>query len=338
MATDWSKKATDVGVAVSSKTGDAQPHVILAVEGYRDAAATQRHKSNRHVFPRMQQAFVEKLEAFGLSAKEAHLYALLLKYGPKTTGELAKLLHSYRVDVYRILETLAEKGMVEESIEKPTKYAAVSVETALAAAMMRHAYELRWMEENRDEVLKLANEYMSSDVLANDLYTFKVIKGRANTLAAMEQLVKAAEERVVFISSLDGISMLSASGLLERFVDATSRGVRVRHITEILLRNIDSVRDALAGGIEVRHHDDYAGMRFLVADARESLTTITFDTLRHGKDAADTAFWTNSPEYAQYLEASFELLWDNSADALQRIDDVLAETQKPQPRVVKNRL
>jgi len=284
----------------------------------------------------MPQELIEKLEAFGLSAKEAHLYTLVLKYGPKTTGELAKLLHSYRVDVYRILETLTEKGMVEESVEKPTKYAAVSVEAALEAAMMRHAYELRWMEENRDEVSKLAHAYLSSDVLENDLYTFKVIKGRSNTLATTEQLVKAAEERVLYISPLGGTPILSATGLLEYFIDATNRGVRVRYITEILLRNVDSAREALAGGIEIRHYDDYAGMRFLVADARESLTTITFDALRHGKDAADTAFWTNSPEYAQYLEGSFELLWDSSTDAKQRIDYVLAEAQRVQPHAAEN--
>ena len=273
----------------------------------------------------MQQALVEKLEAFGLSAKEANLYVLLLKYGPKTTGELAKLLHSYRVDVYRVLETLAEKGMIEESVEKPTKYAAVAVDAALAGAIMRHAYELRWMEENRDEVLELAQEYLSSEALADDLYTFKVIKGRSNTLAIMEQLVNAADARIAFISSLVGISTLSASGILEHCIDAVERGVRVRYITEILPRNISSAREALAGAIEVRHYDNYAGIRFLVADSRESLTTITFDALRHGKDAADTAFWTNSPEYAQYLEASFELLWDAATDATQRIDAVLAD-------------
>ncbi|HYA32940.1 MAG TPA: helix-turn-helix domain-containing protein [Candidatus Bathyarchaeia archaeon] len=284
----------------------------------------------------MQEALIEKLEAFGLSAKEANLYSLLLKYGPKTTGELAKLLHSYRVDVYRILETLGEKGMVEESVEKPTRYAAVPAEPALEAAMMRHAYELRWMEENRDGVLKLANEYLASEVLANDLHTFKVIKGRSNTLAAMEQLVKIAEERIAVISPLGGISILSGSGLLERFIDATNRGVRVRYVTEILLRNIDSTRDALAGGIEVRHYEDYAGVRFLVADARESLTTITFDSRRHGREAADTAFWTNSAEYAQYLEASFELLWDNSVDAVKRIDHVLADAQKIRQGTAKN--
>jgi HTH-type transcriptional regulator, sugar sensing transcriptional regulator len=284
----------------------------------------------------MQQALIEKLEAFGLSAKEAHLYVLLLKYGPRTTGELAKLLHSYRVDIYRVLETLAEKGMVEESVEKPTKYAAVAVDTALAGAMMRHAYELRWMEENRDEVLELAQEYLSSEALADDLYTFKVIKGRSNTLAIMEQLVNAAEARIAFISSLVGVSTLSSSGILEHCIDAVERGVRVRYVTEILPRNISSAREALAGGIDVRHYDNYAGIRFLVADARESMTTITFDALRHGKDAGDTAFWTNSPEYAQYLEASFELLWDATTDATQRIDAVLADIEGARVKAAKN--
>ncbi|MGA7075719.1 MAG: helix-turn-helix domain-containing protein [Halobacteriota archaeon] len=284
----------------------------------------------------MQQALIEKLEAFGLSAKEAHLYVLSLKYGPKTTGELAKLLHSYRVDIYRVLETLAEKGMIEESVEKPTKYAAVAVDAALAGAMMRHAYELRWMEENRDEVLALAQEYLSSEALADDLYTFKVIKGRSNTLAIMEQLVNAAEARIAFISSLVGISTLSSSGILEHCIDAVERGVRVRYVTEILPRNISSAREALAGGIDVRHYDNYEGIRFLVADARESMTTITFDALRHGKDAGDTAFWTNSPEYAQYLEASFELLWDAADDATQRIDAVLADIDGARVKAAKN--
>jgi sugar-specific transcriptional regulator TrmB len=284
----------------------------------------------------MQQALIEKLEAFGLSTKEAHLYVILLKYGPKTTGELAKLLHSYRVDIYRLVETLTEKGMVEESVEKPTKYAAVAVEAALMGATMQRAYELRWMEENRDQVLELAQQYLSSEALADDLYTFKVIKGRSNTLVMTEQLVNTAETCILLVSSLIGISTLSTSGILEHCINAAERGVRVRFITEILPRNISSVREALAGGIEVRHYDDYAGMRYIVTDTRESLTTITYDALRHGKDAYDTAFWTNSPEFAQYLEASFELLWNGGVEALQRVDAVLADIDGARIKAAKN--
>jgi sugar-specific transcriptional regulator TrmB len=284
----------------------------------------------------MEQALIERLEAFGLSSKEAHLYVLLLKYGPKTTGELAKMLHSYRVDIYRLVETLMEKGMIEESVEKPTKYAAVAVDAALAGAMMRHAYELRWMEENRDEVLELAQEYLSSESTAGDLYTFKIVKGRANTLTIMEQLVAAALEQVTFVSSQSGISVLSASGIVERCVEAVQRGVRVRCVTEIVPRNVGTVREALAGGVEVRHYNSYEATHFFIVDARESLTTITFDTLRYGKDATDTAFWTNSPEYAQYLEASFELLWDAATDATQVIDGVLEEIDQGRTRAARN--
>jgi sugar-specific transcriptional regulator TrmB len=284
----------------------------------------------------MQQALVEKLQAFGLSSKEGHLYVILLKYGPKTTGELAKLLHSYRVDIYRLLEMLTEKGMVEESVEKPTKYAAVAAEAALTEAMMQHAYELRWMEENRDQVLKLAQEYLSSETRGDELYTFKVIKGRSNTLAITEQLVSTAEARITFISSLTGLSILSTSGILEHCINAVDRGVRVKFITEVLSKNVSSVREALAGGIEVRHYDDYSGMRYLVSDTRESLTTITFDALRHGKDATDTAFWTNSPEYAQYLEASFALLWGGGVEATQRVDAVLTDIDGTRVKTAKN--
>jgi sugar-specific transcriptional regulator TrmB len=285
----------------------------------------------------MEQALVEKLEAFGLSAKEAHLYDLLLKYGPKTTGELAKMLRSYRVDIYRLVEMLMEKGMIEESVEKPTKYAAVAVDAALAGAMMRHAYELRWMEENREEVLELAQEYLSSESIAGDLYTFKVIKGRANTLAIMEQLVTAAEERVTFVSSQAGICVLSASGFIEHCIEAVQRGTHVRCVTEITPRNVSTVRAALAGGVQVRHYDNYEATHFLIVDARESLTTITLDTVRHVKDANDTAFWTNSPEYAQYLEASFELVWSAAIDAAQGIDAILERIDQGR-NVVRNSL
>jgi hypothetical protein len=77
-------------------------------------------------------------------------------------------------------------------------------------------------------------------------------------------------------------------------------------------------------------------MRYIVADTRESLTTITFDALRQGKDAYDTAFWTNSPEFAQYLKASFALLWNGGVEAPQRVAAVLAEIDGARVKAAKN--
>ena len=58
--------------------------------------------------------FITRLISFGLSEKEAYLYLHLLKYGPKPTSLLAKSLKTYREDVYRMLTSLIDKGMVSD--------------------------------------------------------------------------------------------------------------------------------------------------------------------------------------------------------------------------------
>jgi sugar-specific transcriptional regulator TrmB len=80
-------------------------------------------------------AFITLLTSFGLSEKKAHLYLHLLKYGPKTPSPLAKSLNTYREDVHRTLTGLIEKGMVRPSLDSPTIYTAVDLDTALNAVV-----------------------------------------------------------------------------------------------------------------------------------------------------------------------------------------------------------
>ncbi|MGZ4907610.1 MAG: helix-turn-helix domain-containing protein, partial [Halobacteriota archaeon] len=75
--------------------------------------------------------FITHLMGFGLTEKEAQCYFHLLRYGPKTPSPLAKALHTYREDVHRTLTVLIEKGMVRPSLDSPTVYTAVELETAL---------------------------------------------------------------------------------------------------------------------------------------------------------------------------------------------------------------
>ena len=86
-------------------------------------------------------AFVTRLIGFGLSEKEARTYLHLLKYGPKTPSPLAKSLKTYREDVHRTLTELIEKGMVRPSLDSPTIYAAVDLNTALEAALKKQQYD-----------------------------------------------------------------------------------------------------------------------------------------------------------------------------------------------------
>ena len=108
----------------------------------------------------MEKALVERLRMFGIDEKQASLYLTLLVSGAKTLVELAKSTKSPRAEVFNALNSLCERGMTEESIERPIKYHAVSIEAALNAAVMRHAYDLRRMERSKRQVIELVNRQL----------------------------------------------------------------------------------------------------------------------------------------------------------------------------------
>jgi len=102
--------------------------------------------------------FLSRLISFGLSEKEAQLYFHLLKYGPKPSSLLAKSLKTYRKDIYRTLNNLIDRDMVNPSLESPTVYAAVKLDMALDAALKRHECELREMEMRKQELQELTQQ------------------------------------------------------------------------------------------------------------------------------------------------------------------------------------
>jgi sugar-specific transcriptional regulator TrmB len=102
-------------------------------------------------------AFIKRLNEFGLSKTEAELYVHLLKYGPKGAGELARSLKTYRLDVYRKLASLIDKAMVSAKKESPSVYTAIDLDKALDSVLLARQRELSSMEEIKAQLLELAN-------------------------------------------------------------------------------------------------------------------------------------------------------------------------------------
>ncbi|MGZ4881795.1 MAG: TrmB family transcriptional regulator [Halobacteriota archaeon] len=137
--------------------------------------------------------FITRLMGFGLTDKEAHAYFYLLKYGPKTPSPLAKALHTYREDMHRTLNSLIDKGMVRPSLDSPTVYAAVELESALESALKKHESELREMERRKRELEELARQerFRPSDEVA----TFKIIKSLKELLTTMLPIASSVEKQ-----------------------------------------------------------------------------------------------------------------------------------------------
>ena len=121
----------------------------------------------------MEKAVVERLRTFGINEMEARCYFTLLNCGAETAGGLVEVTDVARVDVYKTLNGLLEKGMIEESTERPTRYCAVPIEAALDAAVMKQAYHLRQMERSKQELVELVNRQVPAGLSEATFTVFK---------------------------------------------------------------------------------------------------------------------------------------------------------------------
>ncbi|MGB8311315.1 MAG: helix-turn-helix domain-containing protein [Halobacteriota archaeon] len=267
--------------------------------------------------------FITKLISFGLSEKEAQLYFHLLKYGPKPSSLLAKSLKTYREDVYRTLNVLIDKGMVNPSLESPTVYTVVELDIALGSAVKKHEIELREMERRKQELRELSQQqrFRPSDKSA----MYKIFKNVRDIMAVSIATVNSLEEE--FLGCVNGIATVVATlfGINEAAIKLIDRGGKVRIITDILYPMIELAQQVLDIGEDVHHYDQYSGIMFEVWDRKTCISAINADIRRFSLDEPVTALWTDDPTYANYLVSTFELLWEQSVPAAQRIEELLKE-------------
>ncbi len=269
-----------------------------------------------------QDDFITHLMGFGLTEKEAQCYFYLLKYGPKTPSPLAKSLHTYREDVHRTLQSLIDKGMVRPSLDSPTLYTAVELETALDSALKKHEAEQREMEARKRELEALARQqrFRASD----EVGTFKVVKTLKEFLTIVTPLFTSLEAEMVGVVSDTAIVVNSQFGLAPLEQEFIQRGGKWRAVVDITYPIIPLVRELLGIGEEIRHSDQL-GILFIVLDRRVSISAINAELTRFSLDEPLIALYTDDPTYAQYLITTFELLWKQAVPAEERIQALLKQ-------------
>jgi hypothetical protein len=78
--------------------------------------------------------------------------------------------------------------------------------------------------------------------------------------------------------------------------------------------------------MEVRHFDKYSGLLFFVFDEKICLNVINIaDVKRVSLNIPLSVLWTDDPAYAQYLISTFEMVWQQSIPAEQRIQELLKQ-------------
>ena len=267
--------------------------------------------------------FITRLIGFGLSEKEAELYLHLLKYGPKTPSPLAKSLKTYREDVHRTLTGLIEKGMVLPSLDSPTIYAAVGLDTALESAVKKHESELHEMEARKRELQELAKQQQFRP--SDEVSKFKIIKSIKELVAVMLPIVDSIQEDWIMAVPSTAAIIASQFGINEAASEFIERGGSVRVILfDIPYSVIEIVQEMIDIGENVRHFGQ-EGIMFTIFDRKICMSGINADVTHFSLNQPIAALWTDDATYARYLMSTFETLWEQSIPAAERIKELLTE-------------
>jgi sugar-specific transcriptional regulator TrmB len=265
--------------------------------------------------------FIIHFMRLGLSEKEAQIYLHLRRYGPEPLSVLVTL-ENHEEDIYRTLNGLIDKGLVTSSFESPTIYAAVELDVALDATVTEREMQLREKERRKRELQELSKQQRFRP--SHEVSTYAIIHSLKELIGlAVSALTVTGKEWIIVCPAIFfAIDSLYAIEEAKKLID---RGGTIKVITDITYPYVESVQQHLDIGEAVRHFDKYRGVMFSVFDRKISLSAINADIQSISLDESLNMLWTDDPTYAEYLMSTFEMLWEHSVPAAQRIEELLKE-------------
>jgi hypothetical protein len=146
-----------------------------------------------------------------------------------------------------------------------------------------------------------------------------IVESVKDAIAVSSTIVESAEKEIAWL--LPAPMLVMAAQYNVKSKGLIQKGGRVRGITTISSPYVETVSELLEMGEEVRHIENYTGSFMLVADKSQSISSIHLDVQDLSLDDKIVAFWTDDPDYADYLLSNFEMVWAEATDAKKRIHE-----------------
>ena len=212
---------------------------------------------------------------YGLSDRESLVYLSLLANGTQSAGEIAKAVQIRRMEAYRIIKRLADSSVVLATPGNPVKYTGEPIEQVVAMMMDRQMKKLEEMEKGRAEVVSIGRTLAPTSKQREE-YSFKMVQGREQIYGQILRMVAGASSSLEMVLTRNDLLQLHLLGLADSLKEARKRGVKARVISVCDPQTTES-SEAVLKASEMRHSDDFAKSRIVVADKDQVLVSLVLD-------------------------------------------------------------
>ena len=278
------------------------------------------------------------LKDVGLTEKETEVYIFLAKHGALKGIEIAKQTRIDNAEVYRILKSLQNKGLLEATLEAPTRFVTVPFDKVIDSFIKARRDEAALVERKKEDLLDDWKK-ISKTSLELAAEKFVVIEGNGKIYPKIFQMVKEARSQLLSVSTVAGLVRAVQFGLFDAVLEHPSKSnVQFRFLTELTEKNIRVMKNLLKEipevGLDFKGRSPDLGLplspQMVIRDDEEILFFITPKKEKGSRpDEDNTCLWTNCKTLVQSFTTVFMNLWENSTEIEKRLLDI--EAGKPTP-------
>jgi sugar-specific transcriptional regulator TrmB/predicted transcriptional regulator len=270
------------------------------------------------------------LQILGLSKREIQVYMFLAKSGVQSTSFVAKRLKMERVQAYRTFKKLQEKGFIEATLERPTRFTIVPFAALVDNFINAKKNEVTNLSEQKQSLLS-AWKLISAPESEYPVAKFSIITGNKKIHSKMLSMIEEAKSEVIFLTTALGLIQEDIAGIFDAaVVPSQERSVQFQIITDISPENLKVVERIDRSIVEeklnfkLRHVSMNSKFfpRFLIKDEEEAILYAPFGNEASVLNLEDEGLWINDKMFISVLKAFFVQMWQSGVDASRRIDEL----------------
>lgn len=246
----------------------------------------------------------QTLEKLGLSKSQARVYLAIVTVQKANVAKIASLSKVARPDVYRILSTLEENGLVKKIIGSPITFEATPLKQACEMLLENKKEEYIEIQHNTNNLINKFN--LNSHLYNVDIGNFQIV----SSVKLLREML--GDENTNARTSIDLITKWRnirpvVFGVHQFFPNAIKRGVKIRVIVDY-----DPTEKKLASALsnpllEIRYLGERVPIKATIYDKRKASMSVGFSY-----DDIVPSLWSDNPVFLKMMEAYFDTLWQKA--------------------------
>ena len=252
---------------------------------------------------------VRTLTKLGLTGLESKVYIVLCRYGKMSTKKISKFTSIAQSDIYRIVKSLQQKGLIEKQIERPISYKSVPFEAGSNFLLERKKAEIKVLYKETKKLSRKIKKNSADKPPISEESHFLMIPRRENVVKKIGEAIDRSKSKVDLCLSwkrfYNGINRIFA----ESSARAWKRGVTFRIAVE-------APREVIAQkkAVEFCKKSPFCNIRFIpehpktvmgIYDDKEVFVIVNPQENLFNSPA----LWSNNQSLITAIQQYFDYMW-----------------------------